>query len=62
MREVFILQFDISGEPNETECTAIKLEGRSIEFKSIPSVTASDIYEAITEKPVWPGEKGEENV
>lgn len=54
MREVFILQFDISGEPNETECTAIKLDGRSIEFKSIPSVTASDIYEAISRKKIWP--------
>lgn len=54
MRQIFILQFDVKDEPNETECTAIKLDGTSIQFKSIHPVTAADIYEAITGKTVWP--------
>lgn len=62
-REIFILQFDRTSEPNETSCTAIKLDGTSIQFKAIHPITANDIYEAITEKPVWPAEeKGEANV
>ena len=61
-REIFILQFDKTDEPNETSCTAIKLDGTSIQFKAVHPITANDIYEAITEKPVWPEEKGEENV
>lgn len=63
MREVFILQFDTSEEPNEVSLTSIKLEGSKVEFKSIHPVTAVDIYEAITGKKLWKNEevKGEDN-
>lgn len=47
-REIFILQFDIKPEPNQNELCAIKLNGDSIRFKSIPTVTGNDIYEALT--------------
>lgn len=52
-REVFILQFDKTDEPNDLALTSIKLEGTSVEFKSIHPVTASDIYEAITGESLW---------
>lgn len=62
MREIFILQYDRTDEPNETSCTAMKLDGASIQFKAIHPITANDIYEAITEKSIWKNQpKGEQN-
>lgn len=64
MRETFILQFDTTDEPNELLCTAMKLEGAYVQFKTIQPITASDIYEVLTGKRIWKtyDEKGEENV
>ena len=62
-RETFILQFDITGEPNETLCTSVHLADGCVRYGSIPSVTASDIFEIISGEKLWPAEeKGEANV
>lgn len=53
-RETFILQFDITGEPNETLCTSVHLAGGYIRYDSIPSATASDIFEIISGEKLWP--------
>lgn len=53
-RETFILQFDITGEPNETLCTSVNLAGGYVRYYSIPSATASDIFEIISGEKLWP--------
>ena len=43
-RKQIILTFDFTDEPNETQMTAIELNGNQMEFKSFSGFTAIDIY------------------